>query len=109
MPIFRESPVVRISPEDSYGQIKARGWKSGVRFLTRYQRWGRRGKLVPISDALRKGLGEFDTFSDSRTVLQVLFSLIPRHRAVAEIKSLVKGIGIKVYIAPWIRAHVGYA
>lgn len=61
-----------------------------------------------ISEALQKGLGELDIFSDSKSVLQALCSLVPRHRVVAEIRNLIKGIGIGLLVH-CIRAHIGYA
>lgn len=47
-----------------------------------------------ISEALQKSIGELDIFSDSKSMLQALCSIVPRHRAIAEIRSRVKSIGI---------------
>ena len=60
-----------------------------------------------VTDALTRGLGDFDVYSDSRSALEALNSLVPRHRAVVEIKDLVKQIGEKI-TARRITAHIGH-
>ena len=60
-----------------------------------------------ITDAQKRGLREIDVYSDSRSALKALNSLVPRHRVVAQIKTLVQHSGVKV-IAHWIKAHVGH-
>ena len=50
---------------------------------------------------------EQTTYSDLRSVLEALNSLVLQHKAVAEIKTLVQRSGVKVF-AHWIKAHVGH-
>lgn len=42
-----------------------------------------------ISDALWNGLRDLDIFSDLRSAFQVLYSFVPFHSLVAEIRELV--------------------
>lgn len=60
-----------------------------------------------ITYALRRDLGELDLFPDSRSALQTLNFLVPRHRAVAEIIDLVKRSNVITHMH-WIKAHIGY-
>lgn len=48
-----------------------------------------------ISDAFRKGLGDFGEFSDNISMLQALSWQVPRHRVVAEIRDLLKVVQSK--------------
>ena len=50
-----------------------------------------------ITDALKRSLCDLDVYSDSRSALEALNSLVHRHRAVAEIKDMVKESGVKIY------------
>lgn len=61
-----------------------------------------------IADALRKSLDELDIYSDSRSALQVLYSLVPHYKAVAKIRGPVRNRGIKVHMH-WIKTHIRYA
>ena len=40
-------------------------------------------EIHAITDALKRGLRDFDVYSDSRSAFEALNSLVPRHRAVA--------------------------
>ena len=46
-----------------------------------------------ITNALKRDLSYFDNYSDSRSALN---SLVPWHRAAAEIKDLVKQSSVKI-------------
>ena len=65
-------------------------------------------KVHVIKEAITDVLGDFDVYSDSRSVLEALKNLVPWHRTVAEIKDLVKQSGVKI-TELWIRAHVGHS
>lgn len=60
-----------------------------------------------ISDAHRRGLGELDIYSDSGSALQPLYGLVPRHRAITEIKGLILKTRVVVHMH-WVRAYVGH-
>lgn len=60
-----------------------------------------------VADTCKRDFSEIDVYSDCRSVLDVLHSLVPKHRAVAEITSLVKDSGINL-IAHWIKTHIGH-
>ena len=52
-------------------------------------------------------ISEIDIYSESRSVLEAFTSLVPRHRAVAEIKIMLKLNGVKIP-THWIKAYVGH-
>ena len=56
-------------------------------------------------DALKTSFSEIGFYWDSRSGLEALIGLIPRHRAIAEIKNLVKQHFLKTF-AHWIKVHV---
>ena len=55
-----------------------------------------------IADALKRGLNETYVYKDSKSRLEA-----NRHRAIAEIKDLLKHRGVKIF-AHCIKAHVGH-
>ena len=57
-------------------------------------------------DTLKRGFCEIGFCSDSRSWLEVLNGLIPRHRANAEIKDLVKQHCFKIS-GHWIKVQIG--
>lgn len=49
-----------------------------------------------VTDALQRDLSEIHKFSDSRLALQALNCLVSQHRAISEIKDLVKRSEVEV-------------
>lgn len=61
-----------------------------------------------VADTRQRDLSEIHIFSDSRSALQTLNCLlVSRHRAISEIKDLVKRSKVEVHMH-WITAHVGH-
>ena len=55
----------------------------------------------------KRGLSDFDVYSDTRSALEAFNSLVTRHRIIAKIKDLVKQSGVKI-TAYWIKARVDH-
>lgn len=58
-----------------------------------------------IMDTHHRGLFDLDINSNSRSALQVLNNLVPRHSAIAKIKYLVKQNKVQAHMH-WIQVHV---
>ena len=60
-----------------------------------------------VGDAVARGLGAIDVFTDSRSAADALNSLLSPDKGTAEIKEMVIREGVELHMH-WLKAHVGH-